>query len=90
MYAEPEIESLYLWAEAFDHSYFSFLDEYGALYERYLALFCALEETLNTDDFTLLAELLDVMGQMEEYYRFQAFREGVRLARTQNCPLKHT
>ncbi len=80
MYAEPEIESLYQWAEAFDHSYLFFLDEYGALYERRLALFCALEETLGPEDLTTLTELLEVMGQMEEYHRFQAFREGVRLA----------
>lgn len=83
MYVEPDIESLYRWAEPFKHSYFSFLDEYEALYMQYLSLFCGLEETLAPDSLTTLTQLLEVMEQMKKFHTLHAFREGVRLARSQ-------
>lgn len=83
MYMEPEIEALYRWAEPFKHSYFSFLDEYEALRSQYLALYCALEETLDGDSLTTLDRLLDIREQLEKFHTLHAFREGVRLARPQ-------
>lgn len=83
MYVEPEIEVLHRWAEPFQHSYFSFLDEYEALQDQYLAFYCSLEETLGPDSLTTLEQLLDIRERMEMFHSLHAFREGVRLARTQ-------
>lgn len=81
MYMEPEIEALYRWAEPFKHSYFSFLDEYEDLWDQYLALYCALEETLDVDNLTTLDQLLDIQEQLEKFHTLHAFQEGARLAR---------
>lgn len=83
MFMEPEIEALYRWVEPFKHSYFSFLDEYEALHSQYLALYCALEETLDMDSLTTLDRLLDIREQLEKFHALHAFQEGVRLARLQ-------
>lgn len=83
MHMEPEIESLHLWAKPFRHSYFSFLEEYEALLSQYLALYCALEETLDMDSLDTLDHLLDIRKQLENFHTLHTFREGVRLARSQ-------
>lgn len=81
MYMEPDIEALYRWAEPFEHSYFSFLDEYEDLWDQYLALYCALEESIDFDSLDTLNQLLNLREQLENFHTRHAFREGVRLAR---------
>lgn len=81
MCMEPEISALYQRSEPFALSYFSFLDEYENLKDQYLALYCALEETVDLDSLDTLDQLLNLKDQLETFHTRHAFREGVRLAR---------
>lgn len=81
MCMEPEISALYRRSEPFALSYFSFLDEYENLWNQYLALYCALEESIDFDSLDTLNQLLNLREQLEDFYTRHAFREGVRLAR---------
>lgn len=83
MCMEPEIEALYRWAEPFKHSYLSFLDEYEDLLDQYLAIYCALEESIGLDSLDMLDQLLNLREQLETFHTRHAFREGIRLARSQ-------
>ena len=54
MYVEPEVEALFLLAEPFTQSYFSFLDEYERLRDQYFAFYRDLEKPLDTNSLHTL------------------------------------
>ena len=81
MYIEPEVEALFLLAEPFTQSYFSFLNEYERLRDQYFAFYRVLEKPLDTNSLHTLKQLLKTGAKLERLHTLQAFREGVRLER---------
>ena len=81
MCVEPEVEALFLLAEPFTQSYFSFLDEYKRLHDQYFTFYRALKATLDMDSLHTLKQLLKTGVELERLHTLQTFREGVRLER---------